>query len=116
MTVFSGQKWVFQLDSVPAHKAKTTQEWLWRNILAFISAEDCPSGSSDLNPLDCKLWAVLEDMAFQKHYNNLDSLKRSLVQATAEIPLETVHATIAKWPERLEACVGAENPFTFINY
>jgi len=55
MTVFSIQKWVFQKDSAPAHKAKTTQEWLQRNILAFISAEDWPSGSPDLNPLDNKL-------------------------------------------------------------
>jgi hypothetical protein len=44
MTFFSGQEWVFQQDSVPAQKAKTTQEWLRRNLLAFISAEDWPSG------------------------------------------------------------------------
>jgi len=86
-TVFSGQKWVFQLDSALAHKAKATQEWLQRNVPAFISTKDWPSGSPDLNPLDYKLWAVLEDMACQKHYNNLDSLKRSLVEAAAEIPL-----------------------------
>jgi len=55
-TVFNGQKWVFQQDSAAAHKAKTTQEWLGRNILAFISAKDWPSGSPDLNPLDYKLW------------------------------------------------------------
>jgi hypothetical protein len=40
MTFFSGQKWVFQQDSVPAQNAKTTQKWLWRNLLAFIGAED----------------------------------------------------------------------------
>jgi hypothetical protein len=38
MTFFSGQEWVFQQDSFPAQKAKTTQEWLWRNLLAFKSA------------------------------------------------------------------------------
>jgi len=88
-TVFNGQKWVFQQDSAPPHKAKMTQEWLQRNILALISAEDWPSGSPDLNPLGYKLWAVLEDMACRKHHNNLNSLKRSLVKAAAEIPLET---------------------------
>ena len=31
-------------------KAKTNQEWLRRNVPAFISAEDWPSGSLDLNP------------------------------------------------------------------
>jgi len=47
-------------------------------------------------------------MTCQKHHNNLDSLKRSLVKAATEIPLETVSAAIAVWPERLEACVEAE--------
>jgi hypothetical protein len=107
-TVFSVKKWVFQIDSAPAHKTKMTQEWLSRNVLAFINTEDWPLGSPDLNPLDYKLWVVLKDMACQKCHNNLDSLKRSLLKAVAEIPLETVHATIAYWPEHLKACAGAE--------
>ena len=61
-TLFSGQKWVIQQDSAPAHKAKTTHAWLRRHVPAFISAENWPLGSPDLNPLDYKLWAVLEDM------------------------------------------------------
>ena len=107
--VFSGQKWVFQQDSAPAHNAKTTQEWLRRNIPGFISAEDWPFGSPDLNPLDNKLWAVLEEMACRKRHDNLNSLKRYLVKAAAEIPLETVHAMIAEWLEHLKACIGAED-------
>ena len=75
----------------------------------FISAEDWPSGSPDLNSRDYKLWAVLEDMACQKRHNNLGTLKRSLVKAVSEIPLETVRAAIAEWPERLKACVEAED-------
>jgi hypothetical protein len=94
------------LNSCP--KAKTIQEWLRRNAPAFISAEDWPSGSPDLNPRDYKLWAVLEDMACQKRQNNLDSLKRSFVKPAAEILLETVRAAIAEWPESLKACVEAE--------
>jgi hypothetical protein len=89
-------------------KTKTTKEWLRRSVPAFISAEDWPSGSPDLNPRDYKFWAVLEDMACQNRHNNLDSLKRCLVKLAAEIPLETVRAEIAEWPERLKACVEAE--------
>jgi hypothetical protein len=106
-TVFYGQKWVFQQDSATTHKAKMTQDWLRSNGSALISAEDWPSGSPDLNPLDYKLWAVLEDMACLKCHNNLDSLKRSLLKAASEIPPEMVCATIAEWPERLKACIGA---------
>jgi hypothetical protein len=87
-------------------KAKTTQELLWRNVLAFTSAKDWALGSPDLNPRDYKLWAVLEDMACQKCHNNLDSL-RSLVKAAVEIPLETVCAAI-EWLECLKACFEAE--------
>jgi hypothetical protein len=86
MTLFSGQEWVFQQDSVPVQKAKTTQEWLRRNLLAFNSAENWLSGSADLKPLDNKLWADLEGMACRKHHNSLESLRRSLVKAAAEIP------------------------------
>jgi hypothetical protein len=79
-----------------------------RKVPAFISAEDWPSGSPDLNNPDYKLWVVLEDMVYQKRHNNLDSLKRSLVKAVAEIPLETVRSAIPEWSERLKACVEAE--------
>jgi len=38
----------------------------------------------------------------------MNSLKRSLVKAAADIPLEPVRAAIAEWPESLKTCVGAE--------
>jgi hypothetical protein len=94
------------LTSCP--KAKTTQEWLRKNFPAFISPEDWPSWSPDLKPLYYKLWTVLEDLACQRRHNNLDSLKRSLVKAAVEIPLETLRASIAEWPERLKACVESD--------
>jgi hypothetical protein len=47
-------------------------------------------------------------MACRKHHNNLESLKRSLVKAAAEIPLETVRVVTAEWLERLKACGEAE--------
>jgi hypothetical protein len=78
------------------------------NVSAFISAENWPLGSPDLNLIEYKLWAVLEDMACRKHHNNLDSLNRSLVKEEAEIPLETVRAVIAEWLKCLKACVRAE--------
>ena len=50
----------------------------------------------------------MENMACRKRHNNLDSLKRSLMKAAAEILLKTVHAAIAEWPEHLKACIEAE--------
>jgi len=38
----------------------------------------------------------------------MDSLKRSLVKAAAEFPLETARAATGELPEHLKACVEAE--------
>ncbi|CAH1390700.1 unnamed protein product [Nezara viridula] len=48
-------------DSAPAHKGKSNQQWLQKNIPEFISALDWPSGSSDLNPLGYGLWSEYEE-------------------------------------------------------
>jgi len=104
-TFFSGQEWVFQQDSVPAQKAKTTQEWLRRNLLVFIGTENWLSGSADLKIPDNKLWVVLEDMACQKHHISLEILRRSPVKVAAEISLVTECTATAEWSEHLKACI-----------
>ena len=71
-TLFHGQNWSFQQDSAPAHKARTTQQWLETNVPDFISTSDWPSASPDLNPLDYKLWSKLQEMACKKRHPNIE--------------------------------------------
>lgn len=104
-TLFSGRRWVFQQDSAPAHKAKTTQAWLRDNVPDFIAAEDWPSGSPDLNPLDYRLWSELENKACSRPHRNIEALKRDLVKAAASMPLDVIRAAIDEWPQRLTACI-----------
>lgn len=107
-TIFQNQHWVFQQDSAPGHKARTTQAWLRNNVPEFISAEDWPSGSPDLNPLDYKLWSILEGMVCTKRYPNIDALKKALSKAVANFPMDVVRPAIDDWPNRLKACVKAK--------
>lgn len=107
-SLFQNQPWTFQQDSAPAHKAKSTQTWLKNNLPDFISTEDWPSGSPDLNPLDYRLWSVLEDMVCHKRYTNIESLKKALTRAVANFPMEEVRAAIDNWPVRLKACIKAK--------
>ena len=74
-TLFSGEQWIFQQDSAPTHKAKSTQRWLETNVPEFIAAEDWPSGSPDLNLLDYCLWNVLEEKACRKSHRNIETLR-----------------------------------------
>lgn len=103
-TLFKNEPWTFQQDSAPAHKAKTTQDWLKNNLPNFISTDDWPSGSPDLNPLDYKLWSVLEGMVCTTHHKNLESLKRALIRAVDNFPMEVVRTAIDDWPVRLRSC------------
>lgn len=107
-TLFAGKHWVFQQDSAPAHKAKSTQRWLGMNLPEFIAAEDWPSGSPDLNPLDYRLWNILEEKACCKPHRNIEALKADLVKAAASLPLDVVRAAIDEWPDRLKKCVKAK--------
>ncbi|CAK1590211.1 unnamed protein product [Parnassius mnemosyne] len=83
--------WVFQQDSEPAHRAKSTQDWLAAREIDFIRHEDWPSSSPDLNPLDYKIWQHLEEKACSKPHPKLESLKTALIKAAADIDMDLVH-------------------------
>ncbi len=83
-TLFEGQHWIFQQDSVLAHKSKRCQEWSVDNIPLFIRVKDGTSGSLDLNPHDHELWYILEKKACQKWF------KWSITEEATKIPLETI--------------------------
>ena len=72
-TMFQNRPWIFQQDSAPAHKGKKCNSGLkimCPNLLVMTSP--------DLNPLDLKLWSVLEGMVCTRYSHNLKSLKQVL--------------------------------------
>ena len=106
--MFPGERWTFQQDSAPGQKAETTQEWLARNVPDFIFTADWPSSSPDLNPLDYKLWAVLQARVCHKRHPSVDSLKQSLTRTVNNFPMDVVRNAIDQWPDRLRACIKAK--------
>ncbi|CAH1402411.1 unnamed protein product [Nezara viridula] len=60
-------------DSVPAHKARSSQQWLQKNIPEVIPASDWSSGSPVLNSPNYLLWSELERMACHRAHPNLES-------------------------------------------
>ena len=78
--MYPNREWIFQQDSAPAHKAKTTQEWCRANLSDFIPESLWPPSSPDLNPLDYSIWSILEaKVNAQRHYT-IESLKASLLR------------------------------------
>ena len=66
----SGNKFVFQQDSAPAHRARETI------IELFISPEQWPSNSPDLNPVDYKIWVIMQQQSIEM-LTNCDSVCRT---------------------------------------
>jgi len=56
----SEEKFIFQQDSAPEHRARETIELLSRMTPNFIEPEIWPPNSSDLNPVHYSIWSVVE--------------------------------------------------------
>lgn len=110
-THFHNQPWTFQQDSAPAHRAKTTQEWCRENFPNFITANEWPPYSPDLNPLDYAIWGILESKACINRHTSINALKRSLDKAWIEISDETLRKSVDQFPRRLIACIRANGSY-----
>ena len=61
-----------------SYRANLVQKILFKNIPDFISYEEWPPSSPDLNPMDFGIWSLLQERACKKPHKSLKSLKRAL--------------------------------------
>jgi len=47
-----------------SRRAKATQGFLQNVVPDFISAEECPTHSPDMNPLDYSFWDILQEQMY----------------------------------------------------
>ena len=102
---FKDEPWTFQQDLAPSHGSKFTQSWILRKIPSFISKEDWPARSPDLNPLDYSIWSIMEKRVCSTPHQTLESLKAKLIKEWDAIPQETLRAACDSFPVRLKAVV-----------
>ena len=81
---------VFQQDNAPAHRACDRVEPLHRETLQFISPDMWPSNSPDLNPVDYRVWGILQEWVYRVLIRNTDELRKRLVAAWAEFQYSVV--------------------------
>jgi len=65
---------IFQQDSAPAHRAKETVDLRSTETPAFILPTLWPPNSLDLNPVDYKVWSVLQEQVYKVKVNDVDEL------------------------------------------
>ena len=65
---------IFHQDSEPAHRAKETVELLKRETPDFISPLQCPSNTPCLNPVDYKIWSVMQEQVYKTRIRDVAHL------------------------------------------
>jgi len=70
---------IFQRDSAPDNRARETVEMLKRNTPDFIPPTVWPPNSPDLNPVDYKVWSVMQEQVYQTAIHDVDDLKQRFV-------------------------------------
>jgi hypothetical protein len=104
----SGDFFVFQQDSAPAHRARDTIEMLRRETPDFIGPDLWPANSPDLNPVDYRIWGLIQERVYQTAIRDIDDLKQRLVAVWAELKQSVIDKAIEQWRPRLRACVRAK--------
>jgi len=99
---------VFQQDSAPAHRARETIEMLARETPDFIPPTLWPPNSPDLNPVDYKVWSVMQERVYQTAIHDVNDLKQRLLEVWAALDQRIIDNAVAQWRQRLQACVQAE--------
>jgi len=74
-----GEFFIFQQDSAPAHRARDTVRFLKQTTPAFISPDLWPPNSLDLNPVDYKIWGIVQQCVYQSRVQDVYQLKQSLL-------------------------------------
>jgi len=74
----SGDFFIFQQDSAPAHHAWETIELLRRETPYLIRPDLWPANSPDLNPVDYRIWGLIQERVYQTAIWDINDQKQRL--------------------------------------
>ena len=90
------------------HRAHETVALLKRDTPEFIASILWPPNSPDLNPVDYKVWSVLQERVYKTKIRDLDHLKQRLRHEWSQLEQTIIDQAINEWRTRLDACVNAK--------
>lgn len=91
---------VFHQDSAPAHRSKSTQQYLMDNEINFIPPDKWMPNSPNAAPCDYFLWGYLKAKMRSFEVKTIRGLKSALQQAYKKIPDSMIEKSMRAWPKR----------------
>ena len=92
---------IFQQDSASAHRARETVELLKSETPDFISPLQWPPNSPDLNPVDYKIWSVMQERVYKTRIRDVAHLRERLVAEWAAFDNRIIERAVQQWRDRL---------------
>ena len=80
----------------------------WKKVPDFISPSLWPLNSPDLNPVDYKIWSLVQEHVYQQPINNIDELRECIAAVWEAVDQRVIDAAIRQSRERLLACLKAK--------
>ena len=78
------------------------------NTPDFIPPTLWPPNSPDLNPVDYRIWGILQERVYKTRIRDVDHLKERLVEEWVKFDQGIIDGSIGQWRKRLRACVAAD--------
>jgi len=108
MRHIAADTYVLQQDSTPAHRARDTVQLLQQETPEVIAPDLRPPNSPDLNPVDYRLWGLIQERVHKTAVRDTADLKWHLIETWLTIPQTVIDEAIDEWGPRLRACVKAK--------
>ena len=93
----AGDMFIFQQFRTPAQCARETIQLLQRETPDFIAPDLWPPNSPDLNPVDYKIWRVMQQRVYEGRINNIDELKQRLIDVWSGLHQNIVDTAVSEW-------------------
>ena len=61
----------------------------------------------DLNPVDYKIWGVLQEWVYKTSIKDVDELRRRIAEERDKLDQRIIDKAVGEWRKRLRACVAA---------
>jgi len=91
-----------------AHRARDAVALLVHATPNFISQDMWSLNSPNLNPVDCRVWGVMQERIYSTPILDVADLNRRLIAAWFGLQQHVINEAIDQWRRRLRACVTAD--------
>jgi len=86
---------------------RDTVEMLQNEAPDFIPPTLWPPNSPDLNPVDSKIWSMMQEKVYKRRVKDMSELRERIVAAWNELDQRIIDTAVSQWRTRLRACVKA---------